>query len=157
MRFPLALALVAGLAAPSAAQCGIGSALFRFYGSGCNPVFANAPILTGSYDASSCTLSLTVQAFPGCCNTFLRNYLMAFGTSQASVPLPQVGTGCTLLVGNTFAVLFQTAQQGSTYRIVLPPGTPAGVFTVQGAAHYFTTIGFSDDLALTDAARITFL
>lgn len=158
MRFLLTLALVTGLAAPAAdAQCGIGSAVFRFYGSGCNPVFPNAPILTGSYDASNCTLTLDVQAFRGCCNTFAWNYLMAFGTTRASVPLPQIGTGCTLLVGNTFAVLFQTVQQGSTFNIVLPPGTPPLSVNVQGAVHYFTTIGFSNDLALSDAALITLL
>lgn len=156
MRFLLSLTLVAGLAAPAVdAQCGISSAQFNHYGTGCNPVFQNPPVLVGSYDATNCTLTLDIQAFPGCCNTFLRSYLMAFGTTRAFVQLPQIGQGCTLLVGNTFAALFRPANLGSTVSIVLPRNTPAGSFTVQGAAHYFTTIGFSNDLALTDAALVT--
>jgi hypothetical protein len=142
-----------GLAVAAPSQCQFQSVQQQSYGSGCNPVFpTNLPTLASSLDATNCTLTLTVTAFGGCCNTYLQGFVLALGTQQANVPLPMVGQGCTLLV-NAVAILF---QQNGTYTFTLPPTLPPPfVFFAQPAAIYFTTIGFSHDFSLGAGAQIT--
>jgi hypothetical protein len=147
--FPLLLTSSLALA-----QCPFTSVSTQSYGQGCNPVFATNPTLAVALDAASCRVQLTVNAFPGCCNTFLRTYLLAIGFQQASIPVPQIGPGCTVLVQPT-ALLIQPSTAGATFSLGLPPIVPPLGFVAQGAAHYFTTIGFSDDFALTDGAQVT--
>src|SRR5262249_32642248 len=89
----LALLLVPALPA----QCTVTGAGMQTYGQGCNPVFGSQPTLAISLDASGCRLDITVQAFGGCCNTYLTNHLLALGAQQVNVPLPQIGSGCALL------------------------------------------------------------
>ena len=67
--------------------------------------------------------------------------------------MPRFGPGCTLLVEPVFALILP-AQQGSGISFALPPGLPPLSFYAQGAVHYFTTIGFSHDLAFTDGLRV---
>lgn len=143
------------LTAPLAmAQCPFASVSTQSYGQGCNPVFGTNPTLSVTLDAANCRVQVAVNAFPGCCNTFLRTYLLAIGFQQVSIPVPQIGPGCTLLVQPT-ALLIQPSAGGATFSLGLPPILPPLGFVAQGAAHYFTTIGFSDDFALTDGAQVT--
>lgn len=157
MRLPCHLALSGiALAAAATAQCQFSGVSLQTYGAGCNPVFpGNSPSIGGRLDTVTCTLGLQVAAFAGCCNTYLRDRLLVIGLVQANVPLPQVGGGCTLLA-RPDVLLLLPASAGDTFALPLPPGLPPG-FTMfaQSAAHYFTTIGFSDDFALSPGAQVT--
>ena len=123
------------------------------YGEGCNPVFAMPVEVRAGLDPAGRILTIGVDGFPGCCNTFLVQRLLAFGFSPAQLPVPQFGPGCTLLVEPLF-VLILPAQQGAEISFPLPPGLPPFTFHTQGAVHYFTTIGFTHDLAFTDGLRV---
>jgi hypothetical protein len=148
--FPAALLL----AVPAAlAQCPFTSLTLLPYGQGCNPVFALPPGVTAALDPSTCTVQLTVNAFQGCCNTFLVGYALALGLQGVSIPVPQLGPGCTLLA-DPVVLLYQTATTGNTFALPLPSLPAPLVFAAQGAAHYFTTIGFGHDFALTGGAQI---
>lgn len=124
------------------------------YGRGCNPVFQQPPEITAGLDSSGRVLTITVDGFPGCCNTFLVQRLIAFGFGPAQLPLPWFGAGCKLLVDPLFTVVLP-APSGSEASFLLPPGLPPLTFYTQGALHYFTTIGFTHDLAFTDGMRVT--
>jgi hypothetical protein len=132
----------------AAAQCPFSTVQLTTYGSGCNPVFATNPTLTGTLDPTVCTLNLTVNAFSGCCNTFLNGRILAIGLQPVSQPLPQLGVGCTLLASPD-ALLFQANTAGATFVLAIPPGLPPLTLYAQGAAIYFTTIGLTTDIALT--------
>src|SRR5262249_46209910 len=99
-------------------------------------------------------LDITVQAFGGCCNTYLTNHLLALGAQQVNVPLPQIGSGCALLA-SLDALLLQPSSAGGVFHVNLPPIAVPFTFAAQGGALYFTTIGFRNDLALTAGALIT--
>ena len=143
MRFvPLVLAACAVLAPSAAAQCTVQNVTFRAHGAGCATVFAAVPVLSGTFDSRTCTLSLTLDGFGGCCNTFLSDKVVLLGVNPVSLPLPWAG--CTLLVQPDAAVVIPRGQD--TLRIALPPGVAAGTFHAQGVNHYFTTIGFTHDL-----------
>ena len=146
-----ALAFATGLAH---AQCTVTGAGMQTYGQGCNPVFGNSPILAVAVDTTACRLDVTLQAFGGCCNTYLRNLLLAIGAQQVNVPLPQIGAGCVLLASPD-AILVQPSSAGAVFQFNLPPLVVPFTFYLQGGAHYFTTIGFSNDLALTAGGQIT--
>jgi len=143
-------------AAGSTAQCQFSSVSQQTYGTGCNPVFlGNNPLLAVRLDPQTCTVSMQVTAFSGCCNTLLRDRLLAIGLTPVNVPLPQFGPGCTLLA-SLDQLFIQPVQAGDTFVLTVPSGLPLGfVFYAQAAAHYFTTIGFSDDLAFSAGDQVT--
>ena len=132
---------------------GISGIETQHYGDGCNPVFVNPPEIKAGLDPSGQILTIAVDGFPGCCNTFLVQRLLALGLSPALHLLPRFGPGCTLLV-DPFFILLLPAQHGTEVSFLLPPGLPPFTFYAQGAQHYFTTIGLTHDLAFTDGLRI---
>lgn len=143
-------------AVAATAQCQFASVSIQTFGAGCNPVFVgNNPSIGGRLDVNSCTLGLQVNAFSGCCNTYLWGRMLVLGLAQVNVPVPQVGVGCTLLA-RPDVLLFLPTSAGDTFALSLPPLLPPGlVLFAQAAAHYFTTIGFSDDFALSPGATVT--
>ncbi|MCA8956423.1 MAG: hypothetical protein KDC87_10140 [Planctomycetes bacterium] len=136
------------------AQCTNRTVAFTSYGSGCTSVFNTVPSLAGKFDPTNCTMYLDLSAFGGCCNTFLRNRIFAFGVRQTSLPVPFIGPKCVLLTSSELFVVLPVAA-GSTLQIPVPPAAPAGTLYAQGAAHYFTTIGLSNDYELTNGLSIT--
>lgn len=132
------------------AQCAFSSANVSSYGPSCS-VFSNNPTTVGvQLDASNCTLGVDVQAFSGCCNTYLVGRVLVVGLQPITQPLPQFG--CTLLTSPDL-VLFQAT--GSTFALQMPSAPfPATMLFAQGAAIYFTTIGFSVDWAFSSGSQI---
>jgi len=151
---PFSMLLTALVAATASAQCPFTSVSMQTQGQGCNPVFVAPPTYGVALDTIACTLQLQVTAFQGCCNTYLQGRLLALGDQPASVPMPWIGSGCTLLV-NPVILLYQPASAGDTFVLALPALLPPLTFYAQAAAHYFTTIGFSHDFALTAGGQIT--
>ena len=151
-KIALALACMAPI---SAAQCAVTDVAFEPYGTGCGAVVSQAPSLSGSFESSTCSVSLTVDAFGGCCNTFLTFRLIGLGLAPDQVPLPFLGTGCDLLIQPLIFVALPPSQD--TLKLRIPPGMPTGTLYLQGGAGYFTTIGMTRDTALTQGLRVTLL
>ncbi len=150
-----AVLVVTPLRAP--AQCTVMSVAFTPYGTGCNPVFATqTPMLSGRWDPQTCSVTLTITAFSGCCNTYLRDRLFVLGAQQTRVPLPFLGIGCTLWASPDIVIPL-TSSAGASLTLAVPPGLPPGSIYGQGLVHYFTTIGFSDDFALTQGLDLAIL
>lgn len=142
------------LSAAGHAQCTVNGINFTSYGAGCNAVFGVVPSLVGSFDAANCALTLTINDFPGCCNTYLVQRSLAFGFLPANTPLPWIAPGCTLLAQPDLLYSFPSSA-GNTFTFPLPPGLPALTIFAQGADQYFTTIGLSTDFALTNGLAIS--
>ncbi len=152
----LPCSFAAALLAPFAvAQCPFHTVTAQSYGQGCNPVFAGQiPTVAIALDATACSLDAAVGAFGGCCNTYLVGHLLVLGPQQVAVPLPGFGVGCTLLADPAI-VLFAPAMVGGTFTLPLPTvALPPLTFFVQGAAFYFTTIGFDYDFALSAGGQV---
>ncbi len=130
---------------------------FSSYGAGCAP-FGVVPILSGSYDPNACAVSLRVQASPVCCNVYLVGRVFALGTSPANVPLPTIGTGCSLLVNPDIAVLEWPSSSGDTLMLQLPSGPPlAGIVVyVQGAARHFDTFCLCSSFQMSNGLAASF-
>lgn len=141
------------LPAALAAQCPNLTLTVSNYGAGCTTVSPTAPALGASLNTSTCVLAATINGFPGCCNTYRIGNLLVLGDQAAAVPVPQFGPSCTLL-NSAVVVLFQPADQGTTFNLSLPPGLPPVTLYAQGASLYFTTIGLSYDWALTDGSQL---
>ena len=137
------------LGAPAPAQ--ITGVTVTAYGQPCNPLFGG-PTMRVALDSSLQQLSVLVVAPGGCCNTFLTARLLALGLGQATIPLP-TAPPCALLVSPDL-VLFLPVSGGDTFTLPLPPGLQPLTLYGQAAAMYFTTIGFSTDVALTAGAEI---
>jgi hypothetical protein len=147
------LLIAASLAAAAAAQCPFSSLTATTYGQGCITVFGTPPTQRSSLDGTQCTLGVTVDAFTGCCNTFLTGRVLVLGLQQANVPVPQIGQGCTLLV-DPIAFLFQTPPAGDTFTLPLPPFlVPPLQLQSQGASIY-RTFGVEIDAQLTAGQAI---
>jgi hypothetical protein len=139
---------------PALAQCQFTGLSASTYGQGCNPVFNNSPItLSGSLDINACSLDITVGGFAGCCNTFTAGRLLVLGDQPASVPLPQFGAGCTLLV-NPAVILFAPGASVSQFSLPLSNALPPLTVYAQGSVLYFTTIGLTLDFALSEGTQI---
>lgn len=149
----LAMALAIA-ASTTSAQCPIRSATFKSYGTGCTSVNNRVPVLAGKYDPTACAVFLDISAYGGCCNTYLRNRIFVFGVTSVNIPMPWFGRNCVLLNSADLVFVLPVAS-GSTLKIQLPPGTRPGTLYVQGAAHYLTTIGLSNDYQLTNGLTIT--
>lgn len=135
-------------------QCQFTSVALQNYGAGCGVVFGVPPSITAQLDPVTCDLGIRVTAFAGCCNTFLRDRLLVLGLAPTNQPLPQVAPGCVLLA-SPIVFLWQATSAGDTFHLGIPPGLTSFTMYAQGAAHYFTTIGLSDDLMLTDGLMLT--
>jgi hypothetical protein len=134
----------------AAAQCAFSSVNVSCYGHPCS-VFSGNPTTVGAQlNVSNCTLGVDVQAFSGCCNTYLVGRVLVVGLQPVTQPLPQLG--CTLLTSPDL-VLFQAT--GSMFALQMPSAPfPATTLFAQGAAIYFTTIGFSTDWAFSRGSQI---
>jgi hypothetical protein len=145
--------LLAPLAAP--AQCTVTQVTFASYGTGCNAVFPQQlPTLSGAWSAPSCTVTLTLAGFSGCCNTFLRGRVLVLGASRTNLPVPIFGPGCTLFAGLDVVLVFPTSA-GNAFPFPLPAGMPRGTLYAQGMLEYFTTIGLTRDLAFSPGLALT--
>ena len=137
---------------PLAAQCPVKSATFTPYGSGCNTAFPReVPKLGAAFAPKSCSISLWILAYPGCCNVIARQQVFAFGIGRSSVPLPG---GCALLV-NPLVVL----PVDRSVRVVnakLPTTTTLGTFHAQGYVAYSSTLSRRTSPAFTQGLEITF-
>ncbi|HZN37457.1 MAG TPA: hypothetical protein VFD82_01565 [Planctomycetota bacterium] len=155
MRLPFRVLATVCTASLATAQCAFSSVSMQGYGQGCNPVFAIDPTLAVALDTANCRLLLTVSAFTGCCNTFLVGTLLTLGVQPTSIPLPQFGVNCTLLVVPVI-LEFQPTAAGSTFVLQLPPtALPPVTLATQGGALYFTTIGLTYDFALSAGGQLT--
>lgn len=157
MKTRLAFLLTVAMTAMSPslhAQCTVNGINFTSYGSGCNAVFGVVPSLVGSFDAANCSLTLTINDFPGCCNTYLVQRSLAFGLLPTNTPLPWIAPGCTLFVQPDLLYTFPSSA-GNTFTFPIPPGLPALTVYAQGADQYFTTIGLTTDFALTNGLAIS--
>jgi hypothetical protein len=148
------LFLASILAGAAAAQCPFTGVTTQNYGGPCTTVFPTPPTISATLDPVACSLGIRVVAFAGCCNTYLRDRILAIGLSQANMPVPQVGVGCTLLV-NPLTFLWQPVSMGDTFTLAIPAGLTPFTFQAQGGSHYFTTIGLTNDLQLTDGLTLT--
>ena len=67
------------LSSIATAQCAFSIANFTSYGQPCS-VFSSNPTTVGAQlDVSNCTLRVDVQAFSGCCNTYLVGWVLVVG------------------------------------------------------------------------------
>ncbi|HEX5052714.1 MAG TPA: hypothetical protein VFZ65_13140 [Planctomycetota bacterium] len=153
MRSLLAVATVFTTSAV-VAQCPFTTVVTQPHGVGCDPTFFIHPTLTGALNVPACQLQLTVGAFAGCCGTVLVGTLLALGDQPLSVPVPQLGANCTLLV-QPIVLLFVPSTTGATFSLPLPTVLPPLTVEAQGGVLYFTTIGASFDFALSQGLRVT--
>ena len=121
------------------------------YGQGCNTAFQNPATMTASFDPLACSITLTANTFPGCCNTYLVQRLMLLGLQPDNQTVPAYPS-CTLLVVPDLAMIPFT---GNSLALDLPPGLPPVTVYAQAGFVYFTTIGFNYDLALTYGISMT--
>ena len=149
MRSFLLIAVLLSAPATVVAQC---SVTFTPYGAGCQTVVAQVPTLSGSFEGQTCTVSLTLDAFSGCCNTFLTDRLFVLGL-QANVALPP-WPGCSLLVAPV-AVAILPVSGGDTLSFQLPSGLPSFSIYSQGIAIYASTIGGSVPRGVTRAPQFS--
>jgi hypothetical protein len=139
---------------PALAQCPFSGLSASSYGQGCNPVFSSNQItLSGSLDFNACSLDITVDGFGGCCKTFVAGRLLVLGDQPASVPLPQFGAGCTLLV-NPAVILFEPGSSVAGFSLPLANAMPPLTLYAQGSVLYFTTIGLTLDFALSQGTQV---
>ena len=147
-----AVAFSTAFSSAASAQCL--DVTFTPYGKGCVFLFA-APELSGTADASTCTLDLTATVPPTCCNTFPVGRLLLIGLSPEDLPFPEVGPTCTLLVDPLLLVSIPAAPDTLSFHV--PPSVPSGTTVfVQHAVDYFTTIGLTHDFALSNGLRVDF-
>lgn len=147
------LVLVVLLAAPMAAQCT--NVTFTSYGTACSNAGFPAS-LTGSFDATSCTATLTLNAFSGCCNTFEQFNVWAIGWQQAQILIPPPNPNSCLLLNTADIILMQTPATQNTFTFVVPPGLSGITVYAQSAKMYFTTIGMTMDLSITEGVQVDF-
>jgi len=142
MSRPNAIAVLVGsLVTGLPAQCPFQNVATQVHGSACNEAFGFNPTLRVELDVGNCRLDLTVDAYSGCCNTFMQSTILMIGPQQANVPLPFLPPPCTLLVQPTH-LLVDLGSTAGTHSIPIPPNLPALSFFAQGAATYFHTLSF---------------
>jgi len=133
-----ALAPALLLATTAAAQCQFTGIAVQSYGTFCNTgptgccaIVSSPTTLSFGLDVTSCALAVEVNALEGCCGVAVLARVVAFGSSQAAVPVPQFGPGCTLWVQPV-----EFRDQGSALaQIPLPPTLPPGIqFFAQAGA-----------------------
>lgn len=135
-------------------QCAFSSVSVSAYGQPCSvwQLPSQMPTISVALDGASCSLGMNVAAYPGCCNSFLTGHVLVLGLQQLSVPVPEFGVNCNLLVSPD-VFLFQ--QSNGTFQMPLPAAPfPATTIYAQAAVTYFTTIGLTTDWALSSGHQI---
>lgn len=148
MRAIQILSAIALSASFVASQCAFTSVSVSSYGQPCS-IWVTPTTIAVGLNSTSCTLDLDVVAFPGCCNTFLTARVLVLGMAQISVPVPQFGVNCDLLVSPDVFVL----QQSSAPSLPNAP-FPATTINAQAAAIYFSTFGLTTEWALSAGYQI---
>ncbi len=124
------------------------------YGQGCSPFFA-APTLSGSFDASTCILTLNMSSAQSCCNTFRNGRFLIVGNNAANTPVPAFGPTCNLLAQVDLIVALG-ANAADEILVALPPWVqPAVDIYLQGANSFFSTFSFTTDVELTNGVKLT--
>lgn len=152
--FVLVLApLLAGLA--EAQNCPISGIATTDVGQGTG--FLLPSHLNLSWDSSTCSLQVQVDA-ASCCNTYAIQHFVLFGDGLLPAPIPLNGaflTGSDLLVRPQY-LFGPFSGLSSTHPVPPDPALVGLTFAAQAAPVYFTTIGFTRDLAVTQAVVFTF-
>ena len=142
---------------PATAQClGPNQVGFRTYGEPCS-FFLQEATLTGSYERSTCTMTLTQSVSNTCCNTYptTQFLLLGFEPRDPGIAVPWLPPGCTLAL-RPIVHLAQPANLGGTWAFTLPSLPFPAVLYAQGLNQYFTTVNFSHDFQTTNGLEITF-
>lgn len=150
----LSLGLLFALAPDTSAQVPCPQVGISPYGEPCATIFGIAPKLEGSFDDTTCSLTLAWTSFPGCCNTYLTGHLLLVGFQQANIPAPPPWQHCTVYVQP--AVVLALPGQADHITVPVPP-LPPGVLVnafFQVIDVYFTTIGFSTDYQFTNGLAV---
>jgi len=145
------------LAGAVPAQCLFTSVTTQSSGPSCNvastgmcAIVALPAWLEATLDIVNCRLLVDVNAFAGCGATVpLR--MLAIGLQPASVPLPDLGPGCTLHV-QPVAFLGSTS---ATFALDLPPGVTSFAFVMQGAALSVPPLSGDPRITLSEGQRVS--
>lgn len=116
--------------------------------------FLQPPTLTLSLDAGACELVVEVSA-PSCCNTYPTHHVVAFGRSVLFTPAP---LGPPFLPGSEiffFPESIGPLEPGLTSRVPIPTTASLAGMAIfaQAAPVFFTTIGFTYDLGVTQTVQ----
>lgn len=148
------MAAALATAFPAVAQCTVKGVTFTSYGSGCSGPFPNrVPGLSGSWPPNGCVVSLWLNPYLGCCNTYLGQQILVFGLAPTNIPLPGMGPGCALLATPT--VIFPFSRSALVLSHGLPSGTALGSVYVQGVPQYYTTVNRRTSYSLSQGMKIT--
>jgi len=152
------LSIVAGITTASLpAQCLFQTVSTQSIGPSCNfgltggcAIPSVPSTLTMTLDTMNCVLIVQVNQFEGCgASVPLR--LLALGTQQVAVLLPEFGTGCTLHV----APMILLAGTTGPFALALPPGVASLSFLAQGAALSHDPFTTPDVLTFTDGLAVS--
>lgn len=152
---PLLLALP--LAASAAAQnCPVQGVSTQDFGQA-SGLFDPA-ILGLAIDPDACELDVSIEAFT-CCNVFISKHFLGYGFSPLPNPQP---LGPPFVSGSNLYInlaMLLGPFPGKTSSLSVPPNPGLVGLTVDFQAFpvYFTTIGFTEDFAATQAVAATFL
>ncbi len=141
----------------ASAQCpGPNSATFSPYGATC-AFFGQDSFLSGAYDATTCTMTLTHTSSLVCCNTFLVTNVILIGAQPITPGLPIPGF---LVPGCEVAVVpfsdFQSTPAQTLVEFPVPASAIGLTLYFQGVNVYFTTIGFTNDFQTSNGLSATF-
>jgi hypothetical protein len=153
-RIALVVGLLGALTAPAAAQCGgISNVTFTSYGSACG-LGGTPTVLTGTWVPSACTLTFGWN-IPGiCCNIFVQRHLFVLGLQSTQIPLPGLGTGCTLWVVPALAL--ELPPRTTTLSFVVPDAVVGATFYAQVANIWFDTFCMCNVYQLSQGLAVTF-
>lgn len=155
MRFlaPITLGFAMLIASGSTAQ----TVSLRGYGPVCS-FFGQTSTLAANYDARSRGLTLRLDHSTTCCNTFLSGSYLMVGLRpiEPGLPLPLFVPGCELAVLPVLTLA--DPNRTGVWSLTVPATLPVGAtFAFQGVNDYFTTIGLSHDLQLSNGVELTIL
>lgn len=133
-----------------AQACGIFKTVqFASYGSGCPGAGNLPPILGGSLDSKTCSVTLQLDRYQWLPNVYLRSWTLAVGTQQTKIPI--LRAGCTLLVQPLVVAVFPNTQTGLSVPLPNDKGLLGLPFYCQAGASYF---GFYSGTDLTNGLTI---
>jgi hypothetical protein len=125
------------------AFCNMGS-------TGCCAVPSQPTALVPSLDVAAQRVLFDVAALEGCCGVAVPLRALALGTQQVLVPLPELGSTCTLHLAPVVLV----AGVSNPFVLQLPPGLGSFTFLAQAAAVVTDPWG-PGVVTLTDGLAIT--
>lgn len=154
MRLVLSLLVSAALAGSASSQCVISSIDTLDFGVGTG--FLAPAELKLSLDAASCELVADIDA-PTCCNTFVSQHFLVFGALVDPIAL-----GDPFLAGSdlrVFPLALGPTVAGTSSRYAIPsnPNLVGKSVDVQAVPFFFTTIGLTTDLGVSQAVHLTLL